>query len=85
MNKQFTIGPPEGYELMCAGCGKSPSEIDEYVSAASEEHSGYPDVTPEQYVWKEEGTLNRENGHFLCTECYVRAGMPSSPRGWVAP
>jgi hypothetical protein len=41
-------------------------------------------TTPERYVWAEEGTLNPKNGHFLCTEDYIKAGMPSSPQGWVA-
>jgi hypothetical protein len=72
-------------ELICVGCGKTPDELDEYVSAAREECSGVPDMTPDDYVWQEEGTLNRENGHFTCTDCYVRAGMPSWPRGWAAP
>ena len=43
------------------------------------------DMTPEQFVRREEGTFNIENGHFLCTDCYIAAGMPSSPRGWTAP
>jgi hypothetical protein len=42
-------------------------------------------VSPERYVWQEEGTLNMQNGHFLCTNCYIDAGMPSSPTGWTAP
>lgn len=67
-------------ELICAGCGKPPSEIDEYVAVASVEN-----MTPDDYCWEEEGTLNRENGHFLCTSCYIKAGMPSSPRGWITP
>jgi hypothetical protein len=70
---------------ICVGCGKRPDELAEYVSAASEAHSGVTDMTADDYVWQEEGTLNPENGHFLCTDCYVRAGMPSSPRGWVTP
>lgn len=72
-------------DLICIGCGRTPSEIQEYVGAASEEASGEPDMTPDDYVWQEEGTLNRENGHFLCTSCYVDARMPSSPRGWTTP
>lgn len=77
---------PDYIDLLCVGCGKSPSELDEYVAAASEEATGVAGgMTPDDYVWQEEGTLNRENGHFLCTSCYIRAGMPSSPRGWVAP
>jgi hypothetical protein len=67
-------------DLLCVGCGKTPSELSEYVGAASGAN-----ITPGDYVWQEEGTLNRENGHFLCTSCYIKAGMPSSPRGWVAP
>jgi hypothetical protein len=72
-------------DLLCVGCGRTPSGLSEYVGAASEKASGVVDMTPDDYVWQEEGTLNRENGHFLCTPCYVKAGMPSSPRGWVAP
>jgi hypothetical protein len=61
-------------------CNRKPSEIDEYVDMASEES-----MTPDEYVQREEGTYNRENGHFLCTECYIKHGMPSSPGGWVCP
>ena len=71
--KQATI-------LVCLGCRKRPHELVEYVNAARDEG-----CSPVEYVWSEEGTLNRTNGHFLCTECYVTAGMPSSPHGWRAP
>lgn len=64
----------------CQGCGKKPNEISEY----SQETTG-SELSPDEYVKKEEGTYNRENGHFLCTACYIKAGQPSSPRGWVAP
>jgi hypothetical protein len=67
-------------DLVCIGCGKSPSELSEYTGMAEVEG-----MTPDDYCWKEEGTLNRENGHFTCTPCYIKAGMPSSPRGWTAP
>jgi len=67
-------------KIICIGCNKEPHEIEEYVDAASDE-----EMTPEQYVRAEEGTFNRENGHFACTPCYIKMGMPSSPRGWVAP
>lgn len=67
-------------ELFCRGCGKRPSEIDEYKDMGEVEN-----MTPDDYCWEEEGTLNRENGHFLCTSCYIGAGMPSSPRGWTTP
>lgn len=66
--------------MICIGCNKSPDEIEEYVEAAADAN-----MTPEGYVSREDGTYNRENGHFACTDCYIKMGMPSSPRGWVAP
>ena len=68
------------HTLTCIGCGKMPSQIPEYVEAAKP-----CNITPEQYVIEDEGTYNNENGHFACTDCYVKMGMPSSPQGWVAP
>lgn len=65
---------------ICIGCGKRPDELDEYIEAAKE-----AETSPDLYVQLEEGTYNTENGHFLCTPCYIKAGMPSSPEGWVAP
>lgn len=62
------------------GCLKEPKELPEYWP----EHTGVK-LDPDTYVWREEGTLNKKNGHFLCTECYFKNGMPSSPRGWIAP
>jgi hypothetical protein len=74
------MGDRERPPLLCVGCGKSPSELDEYIDMGQVEG-----MTADEYCWQEEGTLNRENGHFTCTVCYVKAGMPSSPRGWTAP
>lgn len=65
---------------ICTGCNKTPDQIEEYVEIAKEEG-----MTPDAFVREEEGTYNRANGHFLCTICYIKAGMPSSPRGWIAP
>lgn len=65
---------------ICTGCKLRPSEIEEYREAA-----GACGMSPNAYVRREEGTYNRTNGHFLCTSCYINAGMPSSPTGWVAP
>lgn len=67
--------------MSCNGCGKNPEQIHIYVQMAQE--SGLTDAN--EYVWRDEGTLNRKNGHFLCDECYINAGQPSSPRGWKAP
>jgi hypothetical protein len=38
-----------------------------------------------RWIYENEGTLNTSNGHFLCTDCYIKAGQPSSPNGWRAP
>ncbi len=65
---------------MCQGCGKTPDQIDEYVHASAE-----CGIDADQYVMEEEGTFNQQNGHFLCTACYIEAGEPSGPSGWVAP
>ncbi len=65
---------------VCIGCRKKPIELDEYIEAAEDFQQ---DVN--LYVREGEGTYNDSNGHFLCTDCYVRAGAPSTPNGWVAP
>ena len=65
---------------VCIGCKKYPRDLEEYVEAAEEEK-----ITPDAYVRHNEGTYNPINGHFLCTDCYIDAGMPSGPHGWVAP
>jgi hypothetical protein len=41
--------------------------------------------TRAQYVIANEGTYNRVSGHFLCDTCYIKAGIPTSPLGWVCP
>lgn len=61
-------------------CNRTPDQIREYIDAASVEQ-----MTPDQYVESEEGTYNPENGHFLCTSCYIAVGMPTSPQGWRCP
>ena len=65
---------------ICVGCKKRPHEIEEYIEAAAEDS-----MDPNDWVRTEEGTYNRENGHFLCTTCYIAVGMPSKPGGWRAP
>jgi hypothetical protein len=67
----------------CTGCQKYASEIDEYIEGASDN-----DMTIDDFVREEEGTYNPFNGHFLCTDCYIKAGMPAAPvgrPGWIAP
>lgn len=65
---------------ICRGCNKKPSELEEYT-----EPEVLDGMTPDEYVRAEEGTYNRETGGFLCTNCYVAAGMPSCAGGWMAP
>jgi|GEM_PF-5551323 len=70
------------YQIICVGCLKTPDQIDEYLEMAEIE-----DMTPDNYVRQEEGTFNPVNGHFLCTPCYIDAGMPAGTgnKRWVAP
>lgn len=67
-------------EIRCNGCRREPDEIPEYVFCARDE-----DISPVEYVQREEGTYNYTNGHFLCDLCYIKAGMPTAPMGWTAP
>jgi prepilin-type N-terminal cleavage/methylation domain-containing protein len=58
-------------------------ELEEFIEMVGED--GY--ISADDAVKEEEGTYNHENGHFLCTDCYIAAGMPSKPypQKWVAP
>lgn len=58
-------------KLHCINCGKVPDEIGEY-----QPESTGTTLAPRAYVIAEEGTLNRANGHFYCTSCYITVGMP---------
>lgn len=64
------------YDPMC----QRTAEEMEYLDAFREEGE-----SRSEYVLHNEGTLNRENLHFLCDECYIAAGSPSSPTGWKCP
>jgi hypothetical protein len=66
----------EPYDPMCE---RTASEL-EYLDSFLEEGQ-----TRAEYVLRNEGTLNRVNLHFLCDECYIKAGMPTSPTGWKCP
>jgi hypothetical protein len=65
---------------VCTGCGRGPDHIYEYQELVESE--GYEDdvvsglSAAELAVIRGEGTYNDANGHFWCTECYVKAGMP---------
>lgn len=58
-------------KLQCKICGRTPDQISEY------QNYGYANnMTPNRYVWQEEGTLNKETGLFYCTDCYIKIGQP---------
>lgn len=40
-------------------------------------------LTPDEWCWEEEGTLNKRTGEFCCTLCYIEIGMPSARGGWT--
>lgn len=67
---------------ICTGCNKSADELEEYIEGAKE-----CECTVEEFIRENEGTYNPANGHFLCTDCYIKAGMPSKdyPDKWIAP
>ncbi len=58
-------------DLKCKVCGKSPSELEEYIEMGKAEG-----LTPDEFVRQEEGTLNKQTGLFYCTDCYIKIGMP---------
>lgn len=61
----------EGVHIRCNGCKRTPEEISEYVDMAEELNT-----TPARFVQTDEGTYNATNGHFWCSACYIRAGLP---------
>lgn len=77
LHESQTSGDPRPF---CIGCYQIPDQIEEYQPAMTESS-----LSPDEYVKQEEGTYNPENGHFLCTKCYIAAGIPTSPSGWKAP
>lgn len=66
----------------CTGCDRYADELEEYIEAATD-----CGMSPDEYCMAEEGTYNATNGHFLCTDCYIKAGMPAVPHPgqWIAP
>jgi len=79
--KTYTLAQPwQLVEAVCQGCGKRPHELFAYIAPAVVEG-----MTPAEWGYREEGTYNRRNGHFLCDGCYIQAGMPTSPHGWTCP
>jgi hypothetical protein len=74
--------PP--YDPMCERYAKDMTAYDMYIMEGPDDPTPTADQR-EAYVVYEEGTFNPTNGHFLCDDCYIKAGMPSSPTGWKCP
>lgn len=72
--KMFPV-PPKNEAIECPYCSKKPNEIAEYVEAANE-----LEMTSIDYVKSEEGTYCQFTGCFVCTECYVKIGMPTNQK-----
>lgn len=70
--------PSEPGPLRCCRCGRSPEQIPEIVAEAKEE-----EMSPDEWVRENEGTLNTETGRFACDKCYIALGMPANP--WPLP
>jgi hypothetical protein len=76
---------PEGLELRDPVCGRTAEQFSAYDIHIDLEPGQEPTAQQRRdAVWEEEGTLDPRSGQFLCDDCYLRHGMPSSPRGWTA-
>jgi hypothetical protein len=61
-------------------CGRYASQIEGLSETAADSR-----LTAAEYLKQEEGTYNIRTNHFLCDMCYIGAGMPSRPGGWLCP
>lgn len=73
LGKKMFPQAPKDEDLICPYCDKHPSQIREYVEFAKAN-----EVTVESYVKHEEGTYCQFTGCFVCTECYIKIGMPNN-------
>lgn len=69
---------------VCIECNQNGHNISEYKVAVLDELE-YDEEIPsgnelreavDNYIRREEGTYNRNNGHFWCTECYCKLNCP---------
>jgi hypothetical protein len=84
------VNPADPYDPKCAAFVTDMDAYDWAIIDFDSEKRDMetPAVSPQEridYVIENEGTYNRNNGHFLCDTCYIKAGQPSSPRGWKCP
>jgi len=80
---------PEPYDPMCKRYARDMDELDKTWAESQEDFDSVPESerpeTRASFVIQEDGTYNPSNGHFLCNDCYIKAGMPSGPSGWICP
>lgn len=73
------MAPSAKPEPFCIGCNRFAKDIPEYRDGWKE----YGASSPEDFA-RDDGTYNPENGHFTCTDCYIKRGMPTAIHGWRA-
>lgn len=71
-------GRPIAY---CMDCGQRGDIMREYQMAYATEMGrddtvGLDIQDVEDWIWANEGTLERTSGLFVCTRCYIKRGMP---------
>lgn len=76
---------PKPFDPMCGKFAADMEDLDYYIREAEDDDREITPEMRERFVRSEEGTYNPENGHFLCNQCYIVAGTPSSPSGWRCP
>jgi hypothetical protein len=68
----------EAGPVTCAGCNKTPDKIADVREAAEAER-----MSPADWVATLDPTYNKRTGHFMCTDCYMEAGIKDP--AWRAP
>lgn len=71
-NKMFPI-PPSDEDIHCPECKKDPTELKEIQFHAEQE-----EMSEFQFIKEMDGTYCKHTGLFLCTDCYIKLGMPSN-------
>lgn len=78
-----TDNPNDPFDPYCMRFARDMTEYD--IHLVEEDLPTTPENRAQACI-DNEGTYNKENGHFACTECYIKIGMPSAPwPGWKAP
>jgi hypothetical protein len=63
-------------EAICKVCKRKASEILEYNLEAD-----FYNISPDEFVKNEifgDGTYNKKDNTFICTECYIKLGCPTN-------